>query len=272
MKISHRQDEYMYSYVKGNPPDKLKMHLHNYYEFLYFISGDASYIVENNIYHIDKGDIFVTRPGELHTITFHSNALYERCFIQISRDFLSEFNLFDRLDSQPLGQHNRIPASIVNEYALPDYFNNVGRYVTHRVSESDAMIKSYFIQFLVTLNSIGVSSAEKPARPSDKHHSRIDDIIDFLTDNITPDITLDFLSEKFFINKYYMCHAFKDKTGLTIKEFTNTRKITRAKNLLSRGADITRLCYDCGFNDYSTFYKTFKKLTGKSPKAFMKGN
>lgn len=267
MGISHRQSEYMYSSSESDPP-KLKMHLHNYYEFLYFISGDASYIVENNIYKIDEGDIFITRPGELHTLAFHSDKIYERKFIQISKEFLSEFELFDKIDRRSGGENNRIPASAAVKYGLYDYFKKVEYYIVHRVSESDAMIKSYFIQLLVTINSISGRETLASSGP----RTRINDIIDFLTDNISPEITLDFLADRFFINKYYMCHAFKEKTGLTIKEFMNTRKITRAKHLLSDGADIMNLCYDCGFNDYSTFYKTFKKLTGKSPKAFLNGN
>lgn len=267
MKISHRQDEYLYSYSKSAPPEHLQMHLHRYYEFLYFQSGDASYIVEDNLYHIEEGDILITRPDEMHTIVFHSDKTYERCFIQIAHEFLSEFNLFDKLDSNPFGSFNRILAAEAGRLGLYDYFKKVEHYVVNRVPESDAMIKSYFIQFLVAINSIdnGRDASE------DKRRSRIDDIMDFLTDNISSDITLDFLSDKFYINKYYMCHSFKEKTGLTIKEFMNTRKITKAKNMLLSGADIMNLCYECGFNDYSTFYKTFKKLTGKSPKAFING-
>lgn len=267
MKISHKQKEYLFSYARSNPPE-LKIHLHNYYEFLYFKSGDASYIVENNIYHINEGDLFVTRPGELHTLAFHSDRTYERHFIQISKDFLSEFNLFDKIDSRLMGTQNRIPAEIAKKYNLYDYFKKVEFYIVNRLPESDAMIKSYFIQFLVQLNSI----SEDEDTPVLVTRTRIDDIIDYLTENISSDITLDFLADKFFINKYYMCHSFKDKTGLTIKEFINTRKVTKAKSLLSEGTDIMNLCYECGFNDYSTFYKTFKKLTGKSPKAFLKGS
>lgn len=269
MKISHKQNEYMYSYTQGPPPEQLKMHLHNYYEFLYFISGDASYIVENNIYQINEGDIFITRPDELHTIVFHSDKTYERKFIQIAPSFLSEFNLFDKIDSRPLGENNKISRNTAKKYGLYEYFDKIEHYIVHRKEESDAMIKSYCIQFLVAVNSSGSDSYKVSDNSSD---SRIDSIVEFLTYNISSDITLDFLSEKFFINKYYMCHSFKKKTGLTIKEFINTRKITKAKHLLSDGADIMNLCYDCGFNDYSTFYKTFKKFTGKLPKAFINGD
>lgn len=265
--ISHRQKEYMYSYTKGAPPAELKMHLHDYYEFLYFKSGDASYIVEDNIYPIDPGDIFITRPDEMHTLAFHSNAEYERHFIQISRDFLSEFNLFDKIDSRPLGTGNKVPAKLVKKYDIGSFFSRIEYYIVHRLPESDAMIKSYFIQFLVQITSIGSETRNKQHI---KSKNRIDDIIDYLTYNISSDISLDFLADKFYINKYYMCHAFKENTGLTIKEFMNTRKITKAKNMLLDGSDIMSLCYECGFNDYSTFYKTFKKLTGKNPKAFIK--
>ena len=46
--ISYKQKEYLYSYFRSKPPE-LNLHLHKYYgEFLYFISGDATYIVEDN--------------------------------------------------------------------------------------------------------------------------------------------------------------------------------------------------------------------------------
>lgn len=56
--ISYKQKEYLYSYFRSKPPE-LNLHLHKYYEFLYFISGDATYIVEDNLYKIHPGDIFL---------------------------------------------------------------------------------------------------------------------------------------------------------------------------------------------------------------------
>ena len=266
--ISYKQKEYLYSYFRSKPPE-LNLHLHKYYEFLYFISGDATYIVEDNLYKIHPGDILLTKPGELHTIFFQSEKPYERIFMQIHPDFITEFDLFDKINSSPIGENNRIPSDIVQSFGLYDYFKKVEHYILNRVPESDAMIKSYFLQFLVAVNH-ALDNTVLPIKPT--NNNRIDDIIDYLTDNISADITLDFLAEKFFINKYYMCHTFKKQTGITIKEFMNTRKITKAKQVLSEGADIMGLCYECGFNDYSTFYKAFKKLTGKSPKDFLTGD
>ena len=191
--ISYKQKEYLYSYFRSKPPE-LNLHLHKYYEFLYFISGDATYIVEDNLYKIHPGDILLTRPGELHTIFFQSEKPYERIFMQIHPDFITEFDLFDKINSSPIGENNRIPSDIVQSFGLYDYFKNVEHYILNRVPESDTMIKSYFLQFLVAVNH-ALDNTILPIKPT--NNNRIDDIIDYLTDNISADITLDFLAEKF---------------------------------------------------------------------------
>lgn len=101
--ISYKQKEYLYSYFRSKPPE-LNLHLHKYYEFLYFISGDATYIVEDNLYKIHPGDILLTKPGELHTIFFQSEKPYERIFMQIHPDFITEFDLFDKVN---IPRHSR---------------------------------------------------------------------------------------------------------------------------------------------------------------------
>ena len=170
--ISYKQKEYLYSYFRSKPPE-LNLHLHKYYEFLYFISGDATYIVEDNLYKI--------HPGELHTIFFQSEKPYERIFMQIHPDFITEFDLFDKINSSPMGEDNRIPSDIVQSFGLYDYFKNVEHYILNRVPESDAMIKSYFLQFLVAVNH-ALDNTVLPIKPT--NNNRIDDIIDYLTDNI----------------------------------------------------------------------------------------
>lgn len=265
--ISFREKDYMYSYNKLEPP-KLKMHLHNYYEFLYFKQGDGSYMVEDNIYKITEGDLFITRPQELHTLVFHSSKIYERNFFQISPAFLADLDidLLYRINHREAGQHNRISADLVQKYNLGDFYDKIEYYILNRFPESDLMIKTYVIQFLVAVNNI--LNAEVPAKRNTKN-VRIDSITRYINDHIETEISLEELAQQFYINKYYLCHVFKDETGLTLKEFINTRRIARAKQLLNEGHSITDLCYQCGFNDYSTFYKTFKKFTGKSPRKFL---
>ena len=228
----------MYSYDKAEPPE-LRLHLHNFYEFLYFKGGNASYIVENTLYTASPGDLFITRPDEMHTISFHSDDLYERHFIQISPEYMKDvdFDLLYLINQKQPGTMNRIPADIVKSYGLDEYFTMVEQYVVNRVPESDILIKTYIIQMIVKINS----ALREYSEPS----------VDVALDDTR------IIEIKKFIDKH-------------INEYINARRITIAKQMIFEGYNITSVCFECGFKDYSNFYKTFKKFTDKSPREFFK--
>ncbi len=266
--ISFRCDNYMYSYANATSQG-LAVHSHKYYEFLLFIDGDAKYIVENSTYNAQNGDIFITSPGELHTISFDSQAHYERHFIQVSRDWLMSlpFDLVKRLDRRRMGENNRIPAAIAQKYELYEFYDKISYYITHKLPESEIMVQTYIIQFIAKINSVfkqELSMLDEPAESK-----TVAKIKDYINNNFVNGISLDDLANKFYMNKYHLCHIFKEETGLTIKEFTNTRRIARAKELLPQYKTVKDLYTACGFNDYSTFYKTFKRFTGVSPTEFL---
>lgn len=260
----------MYSYDKAEPPE-LRLHLHNYYEFLYFKGGNASYIVENTLYTASPGDLFITRPDEMHTISFHSDDLYERHFIQISPEYMKDvdFDLLYLINQKQPGTMNRIPADIVKSYGLDEYFTMVEQYVVNRVPESDILIKTYIIQMIVKINS-ALREYSEPSVDVALDDTRIIEIKKFIDKHINDDLSLEFLCENFYISKYHLCRIFKSYTGLTVKEYINARCITIAKQMIFEGYNITSVCFECGFKDYSNFYKTFKKFTDKSPREFFK--
>ncbi|MCI5604910.1 MAG: AraC family transcriptional regulator [Clostridia bacterium] len=273
MGISFRCNDFMYSYASAIPP-KISTHSHHYYEFLLFLSGDASYMIENSSYKANSGDIFITRPGELHTISFNSDAPYERYFIQVSGDWISmlPYDLLRAIDSFESGANNYIPASLAEQYGLIDFFKNIYPYLENKTElnlpENQAMVRCYIIQFLAKLNMLFKNEAKSFYNTNE--NKAVVKIKNYINKNFINGISLDKLAEHMYMNKYYMCHMFKEETGLTIKEFVNTRRIAMAKQLLPKYKSVKDLYSACGFNDYSAFYKTFKRFTGVSPMEFLK--
>ena len=269
MQISFRTKNYMYSYLEHTPP-KLQMHMHNYYEILYITHGHGSYLVENTAYPASPGDMFITRPGEIHTITFDNNDKYVRYFIQFNKELLADtgIDLLYMLDRRPAGQHNKLSADTVSRYRLGEFFDLIEPYIVNRVPESDILVKTYIIQMLVRINS----ALREYNDLTINHDKRTIQIKEYIENNLSHPLSLDELSEHFFMNKYHMCHMFKNDTGLSVLEYINTRRISRAQNLFNQGHSLTALCFECGFNDYSSFYKTVKKLTGIPPLKFFKNN
>lgn len=266
--VSFRCENYLYSYAEATSQG-LAVHSHKYYEFLLFLKGDATYIVENSTYKANDGDIFLTNPGELHTISFNSTCDYERHFVQISRDWLISlpYDLLRRIDRRKMGENNRIPSTIVEKYKLSEFFENIHYYITHKLPESEIMVQTYIIQFMAKINTI--FKTEMDVLDEVTEHKTVTQIKEYINSHFTEGISLDELAGKFYTNKYYLCHIFKEETGLTIKEFINTKRIARAKQLLPEYNSVRELYSACGFNDYSTFYKTFKRFTGVSPTEFL---
>lgn len=85
-------------------------------------------------------------------------------------------------------------------------------------------------------------------------------------ESISDEITTENLAKKLGISLYYMCHLFKKTTGITIVEYKNEAKITKAKYLLvNTNKKITEIAGECGFQNDSYFIKVFSSLEGVTP-------
>lgn len=90
-------------------------------------------------------------------------------------------------------------------------------------------------------------------------------------ESICDEITTEKLAKKLGISLYYMCHLFKKTTGITIVEYKNEAKITKAKYLLvSTNKKITEIAGECGFSNDSYFTKVFASLEGVTPTEYRK--
>ena len=97
----------------------------------------------------------------------------------------------------------------------------------------------------------------------------------YLDENYKEHITLELLSQKFYINKYYLTKIFKETYGVTIISYLETRRITQAKNLL-RFTDMTvdEISAAIGMNDANYLARRFRKNrrneSGRIPEKMVK--
>lgn len=93
----------------------------------------------------------------------------------------------------------------------------------------------------------------------------------YLDEHFTEKITLDQLSELFYMDKFYLTKLFGRQFGITISSYLLQLKITRAKHLL-RFTDQTveSVGAACGISDVHYFSRMFKKIEGISPSEYRK--
>ena len=101
-----------------------------------------------------------------------------------------------------------------------------------------------------------------------KYDKQIEKILKYINNNLCTDLSIEFLSQKFYISKYYLMHKFKKETGYTLHNYVMQKRLLIAKDLIKSGEPITKTYIQCGFNDYSCFLRSFKNIFHKSPNDF----
>lgn len=273
MYVSDEKD-FTYTHNIIDIPHTYPIHIHDMYELYYFISGDVTYYIEGQNYIINPNDILIINSRELHKPVFNSNKPYERIVIHFNPRFISAFqtkqyNLLHYCENRKLGHHNRIDCTQVIDKKIKNNIEEIEKNIKNNVLETPIMIKTLFIQLLIKLNSIFIPN-ENIITNSFKYDEKVSSILDYINNNLSEKITLEMLEHRFYVNKYYLCHIFKKTTSFTLIEYITYKRIMKAKELLIDGVSVMEVCHSIGFNDYTNFYKVFKKLTGTSPKNFTK--
>lgn len=116
------------------------------------------------------------------------------------------------------------------------------------------------------LNTDGFAFETEP-----QDSAKIDIIYKHVNQNFTDHIGLDEIADKVSMTVPAFCRYFKRVTGKTFTKLVNEYRIVHATKLLSESQmNITDICFECGFNNFSHFNKIFKEVTGKSASKYRK--
>lgn len=124
---------------------------------------------------------------------------------------------------------------------------------------------------ITALLTLLMEEAWDPQRGLQASQKRLDlqKIRAYLDQNYSQRITLDQLSEQFYINKFYLSKIFSKQYGMTIQQYLIQLRITQAKQLL-RFSDlpIEKIAAQCGIPDPNYFSRLFRKVEGIAPGEF----
>lgn len=83
-------------------------------------------------------------------------------------------------------------------------------------------------------------------------------------------LTLSTISKEIHANGSYLSRLYKEKTGHTLFDVINQKKLEKAKEYLSEGKRVSEVAVLVGFEDVSYFSRVFKKYEGCSPREYEK--
>lgn len=268
-----QEPDFEFHHYYDQIPPVVEFHEHPFYEVFFFLSGNVQYIIEGRTYQLRPGDILLTTSRDIHRPEIQAGKPYERFVIWLADDFLERFQ--DHGDDLTAC----FAAAAQREYQLirPDGETMVQlRRLCERVTEvqhaggfgSRTLSYAMLTEFLVYLNRAYFDTPDS-IRSDVTENEKINEIVAYINDNLSENLSLDQLASTFYISKFYLNNKFKQYTGLTVYQFIIKKRLTVARNMLRAGTPVMDACMRCGFGDYSNFRKAFKREYGRNPSDFI---
>lgn len=256
-----------------NTERTMDIHIHDCHEIYYSISGGKQFLIDNCLYNFVPGDIFFINSFESHHLLQLDEYEHERIIIHVHPEYLKKFST-ENTDLSHCFSSRLTKYS--NKCSLSDNEQKRFMYLIHELSSKmkygqELLDLSTFLKLMVFLNEIYVQKNPldtKKASPSGKRYEQFNNILSYINQHISEDLSIQGLANHFYLSSSYLCKIFKQETGTTINKYITAQRITVAKSLLTNGHSVADACNMCGFRDYSNFLKTFTKIVGVSPKKY----
>ena len=244
-----------------NPdPSEFKMHTHERCELYGFLGGKGIYKIEGTKYILQKGDILIMKPAESHYIEVDKAYPYTRFVINFPADIFESIDksgvIVSAYTQRENGQFNLYRSTDFKNSSYEFYFRNM-------FAPSENRRLQLISNLMPLLNEISAAFREK----RDESVSESDEykIISYINRNLFKQITLDDICREFFISKPQLCRSFKAATGSTVWNYITAKRLVTAKHMIQSGQSPTKVFSECGFSDYSSFYRAYIKKHGVSP-------
>lgn len=243
-------------------PAYFSMHTHNHYEVFCFLSGDADYLVEGNRYRLQRGDLMLMCKSEAHHLQLRSQARYERMYVHFDeaclRDLDPEGWLLSTFHDRPLGRYNQYKASLFPDRHWRYYLEKICGY-------GNPYRKRYYL--VVLLNELAECFETVKIQAQGPLPDRAAEVMNYINRHLAEELSLSVLTERFNISKTYLNELFKQSAGTTVWHYIVVKRLFTARERILAGESPTRVFLDCGFQDYTTFYRAYKQHFGYSPGA-----
>jgi len=257
-----------------------EFHFHKTYEFSWIAEGSGKMIAGDYLGQFEKGELFMLGLGLPHILRcdpqdyIPKQKKYTKAYsIYFTGEYIS--SITD--DPDLLAALGTLLQRSERGFRVHGETKKTATAITKKIIETDGFERlGLFLQLLHLLSHTPdytlLASPGYKLQPSQNDMNRFKEVYDYLFKNFQHQITLAEVAGICSMTTNAFCRFFKLKTQKTFVRFLTEIRIGHACKLLQdQNQNIKNLCYECGFNNPVFFFRSFKKITGKTPMEYRKG-
>lgn len=256
--LSHNRDPYFRT---------MEFHAHDFLELYYFLDGSVTYYIEDQVYDLCPGDLLIIPAGKMHRpVIANEHAAYERMVLWITPQYLQSIDSPAgdlQKNLQKVGEHGYCVLFRGDETVFVTALLKKLLYMQKNNTDPKFCAGAVELYLWTIFRSYGVIDT------THRNETQvIPQVIRYITEHFSEPLTLEDIAAEFFVSKSYLNRHFKAYTNSTVYAYIMALRLTHARRMLREGIPAVEAGRECGFSDYSTFYKAFKTQTGLSPQQF----
>jgi AraC-like DNA-binding protein len=248
------------------------LHFHSSYEIYLTHSGPMSCLINSEIYHLQKNDMLVFAPSDIHMSTPPKQGTYRSTVFNFSphkvkklsdtTDLLMPFKASVKNFSHKVSLSDK---EVVEYLDMLKELKQIIKRYEHGDDVREQLMIAKILLFVDMLYRDNVKEID---------YDRVDDdditlrVLEYINSNFGDDISLSSISKKFSLSKNVLNHHFKEKNGYTVGQYIIQYRMFVARQLLEEGESVYNASWKVGYKDTSNFIRTYKKIIGTTPGAY----
>jgi AraC-like DNA-binding protein len=258
-----------------------RWHFHTEVELIHFEQGRGTQFVGDNMKRFNAGDVVLVGANLPHYWRFDDPYFeedHEQCTDVRVAHFCENFwggNFLDLPENIPL---KSLLEKAKRGIQIEGEAKKKVAVLLEQLLEAEGMPRLLLLMEALHVMAISDESGIQPLasigfkhRLPEAEHERVNLIYEYSLQHFKRAIQLEEIAAVANISPNSFCRFFKSRTRKTYSRFLLELRVGHAcKLLIENNLSIKQLCYESGFNNFTSFYKYFKLITGKSPLGYQR--
>jgi len=231
--------------------------------------------VGNQLFPLRPNQVFILPPFSMHGLSCTREMRnYERGYLNLAPEVLRTLGC-GQIDLDHFFRHQA--AGRIITYQLSD--EDAKQYVAclreihdnqNRMPDAIDRFRNYTLMMNLVDILCRTMRDTEPVEGEAFGSSVIQDILAYINSHYTQPIRIENLARSFGVSTSYLSHEFARFTNRSVYDFVLYRRVMLARQQMLGPNSLNDIAYQCGFNDYSNFLRSFTRIVGVSPSEYRK--